>query len=196
MTREDIIDKAINTYIEENITFCLTDILHDYKEHSYEYLEKYLRDFHAVFQKALWEQKNGRKGKIGYAGIYVLYSNLQKEQYELQLELYDETFYLDKNPVTGGISSHVFSIYFQDEWKKYLEYMEKHVIQVQKQEYIKFRCRLIHKYENISKAVIKMYLPYILNLKSYAMLDKSEEFNFVFGEYLGAIEKINGEEEV
>lgn len=191
--REEILNKAFEEYLSKNISFAMTDILDKYKEHFFDYLEKYLWDFNKVFQRGVEEQASGKKGNIEYICIYFLYSSVQSKTYETQINLYDEKGFFDKDPVTGSMVSDIFSVYFSNEWELYCEYMNKSVIQIKKQELFRYRIKLIDKYKKFLGEILKMYMPYIMNLKSYALLNKSGDIHIYYGEYIGNLEKVNAE---
>lgn len=194
MNREEKINEAIKNYTVENIVYGMDEIAKSYVDNSYEYLKTILWGFEVVFQKAISRQKENGKGKIQFIAIYFLYSSLQSGEYNIQVELYDEKYLFDKEPIVGLVDcSHILK-YYGDEWKHYSNYMQKHVIQVKYTELLKYRKALQYKYKKIVYETIKRYLPYIMKLKSFVDMEKCERYCITFGEYFSEAECLYPEE--
>lgn len=183
MNRKEEINKALNNYAMENIVYGMDKIAEGYEDNVYEYLKTILWGFETTFQKVISLQKENKKGDIQFIAIYFTYSALLKEEYTLQLELYDENYLFDKEPVVGQVDcSHILK-YYGEEWKHYTNYMQKHVIQVKYTELLKYRKTMQYKYKKLAYETIKRYLPSVMKLKSFAEMGKSEGYCITFGEY-------------
>lgn len=183
MTREEMITNKTKEYLSEYFDFAFQDILKDFEENSEMLLKKILWDFEVIFQRIKKEQELRKKGAIHYIVISFIYSSLETETYELQIEVFDERLYFDKNPVIGKTESYILKKYFNKEWKQYIDFMKKDILQLKLQEIYPFRKIFICKYERLIKEILSQYLPYILKLKTYSEIQRSEDINIIYGEY-------------
>jgi len=188
MNRKEEINKALNKYAMENVVYGMDKIAEGYADNVYEYLKTVLWGFEVVFQKVISLQKENKKGDIRFIAIYFTYSSLLKEDYTLQVELYDEDYLFDKKPVEGHVDcSHILK-YYGEEWKHYTDYMQRNVIQVKYTEMLKYRKTMQYKYKKMVYETIKCYLPSVMKLKSFTEMRKCEGYCITFGEYYSEAE--------
>lgn len=198
MNRENEIAHKMLTFSIANMIQRSEQIEKDFQEHIDEYTTQILKAFDELFLSALKLQQEEQKGPINYINIYFLNSTYVKGSYECLIEMYDEEFLLDKKPVSIQFVPKFVSKFYEQDWKKYEEFMNKAVIQVRYHELQEYRLELTNQYQKILREIFATYIPYIIHLRSYRNMAKEDTLKIGFGEYgsQGVILYETGKEEL
>lgn len=191
MERNKIITRATNEFLENNVLESFPIILEEILKNNDFYMKEIMLAFEQLFQKGIKYQKENKKGSIAFVGISFLHNSFLNETFEFEIELYDENYLADKNPVIWNYVPSFMAKYYKDDWTSYQEYMKSKISKLRKNETYPFRLILADKYKKIMERFFVQIIPYIMRLLSYRDLIKSDDVKILYGDYYGKCIQIN-----
>lgn len=191
MERDKLITKVTNEFIENNVLESFSDILEDILKDNSLYMKEIMLAFEQLFQRGIEYQKEDKKGDIAFVGINFLQNSLLNETFEFEIELYDENYLTDKNPIVWKYVPSFIGKYYIEEWTSYGKYMKSKIIQLKKNEIYPFRLMLADMYKKIMENVFIQFIPFVMRLLSYKNLIKSDNIKILYGDYYGKCIQIN-----
>lgn len=145
---------------------------------------EYLQVFNDLFLRCIAMQKEGKKEKIAVISIFYLRYSILTESYDIQLNLYDENFYLDNNNIYSLWKSPFFMKYYVDDIE-FLKREAKHnIVGFNYEKLQDIRMEYGEVYGVLLEKYCREKVTDIITLPSYEGMDKSEHTIITFGNYM------------
>lgn len=183
MKKEDQIKQAADNYIVENILYPFSKIIDEILNDNSIYLEKFVLQIDQYLDKILQMQIKEKKDSINYIVFSFLYSGIDLGTFEIQLEAFDEKFYLDESPITGKVKSYILEKYWNTDWNNFYTFMQKKIIRLQYSDIYPYRKLFITKYNKLIRTFLLQFIPIIIFLEKFQKIKKSDDFRILYGEY-------------
>lgn len=183
MKKEDQIKQAADNYIVENILYPFSEIMDEILNDNSIYLEKFVLQIDQYLDKILQMQIKEKKDSINYIVFSFLYSGIDLGTFEIQLEAFDEKFYLDESPITGKVKSYILEKYWNTDWNDFYIFMQKKIIRLQYSDIYPYRKLFITKYNKLIRTFLLQFIPIIIFLEKFQKIKKSDDFRILYGEY-------------
>lgn len=191
MERDKLITRATNEFIENNLLEGFSNILEDVLENNSVYMKEIMWAFEQLFQKGIKKQRAEIKGEVAFVVISFLHNSFFSETFEFQIELFDENYLADKNPIVWKYAPSFIEKHYITEWTSYEKHMKNKIIQLKKNEIYPFRLMLADKYKKVMESIFAEYIPFVVRLLSYKELIKSDDIKILYGDYYGKCVEIN-----
>lgn len=183
MKKEDQIKQVADKYIVENILYPFSEIMDEIVNDNSIYLEKFVLQIDQYLDKILQMQIKEKKDSINYIVFSFLYSGIDLETFEIQLEAFDEKFYLDESPITGEVKSNILEKYWNTDWNNFYTFMQKKIIRLQYSDIYPYRKLFITKYKKLIRTFLLQFIPIIIFLEKFQKIKKADDFRILYGEY-------------
>lgn len=160
-------------------------------EEFYEYCQKnetqlnkeFRQPFQDLFKKANILQNQGKQQEIAYLAITVLRSLIMEHCYQLRLDLYNASFYLDPVECSAYLNLDYLFKYIDADIDPFIADLKDcgckyttYEIERYKKEYLEF-------YAAVAQTYIEQNLPLILELKEFGTFKKTPDFKIIYGDY-------------
>lgn len=157
------------------------------EEHSREMAVGFLEVFQDGMERTKRMQETGEKGKIQYLLFSHLYSSMFLHRYVIRMDVMDQEFYHDRNPVERYWDAGSIYRLFEEDVEGIRNQVGQHVPRIQAHETDMIRYAYAPYYHGLSKAFIQAMLEEILTEEAILpqMGRWEEQVRILFGEYMG-----------
>lgn len=176
---EVYVQKLMSEQYEKN----LLEISKEYVEKKEKIDKEFISVFDALFRSGIAMQQEGRKGKIAVISIFNLKSSILTENYDIQINLYDENFYLDRKDIFAFWKPTFLMKYYKSDMEFYKE-KTKHILGIGYEKLQEFRMQYCDLYTVLISKYCMEKSGEIVKLESYKQLEKWEETIITFGSYM------------
>lgn len=170
---------------KERLTRSVGLIQRDIEKEEHAIRSQMLQALDRLFLTGSKKQSEKRKRAIAYVHIFYLRSAVLTNTYELQMELRDETGYMDKETCREFWVPEFIMGYFREDMEYFKKKAVKNVVGVS---YVHLQ-RIKRKYYSVYATLIGQYflqeIKQIETLDSFWKLEKTNELQVIYGEYMG-----------
>jgi len=183
--REDIFT-FIRPYMEERCQESCREIQKELEKHGYRMWNELRELIQEIITEAANMQEQNQKGKAAYLLCSFLQSSAYLDRPLLRIEVLDEGFYLDEQEASGHYCSKLLQHNYQQDleflhrkvYEKFVR-VQNHQLQMVNQAYIEY-------YDAILFEIVQSLCRLIMRTIVESELCLSDEFQIVYGKYMGS----------
>lgn len=138
----------------------------------------------SLFKECYESQQLGKKGKIEVFHICYLLSSCLTKSYNIQMALYDSSFYLDLVQVTKTWNPNFIFQYYEREMEIYEKKAKLNILQFQYSDMEKIRLKYYEMYYGVTWEILNYLLPFIKDTEYYNKVEKTKKFCVTFSKYM------------
>lgn len=187
---ENILEFCMQEKFKEN----LDSIHNDYLQNCKSIDAVFIESFKEVFKKAIKLQQEEKKGDIEYILISFLRTHIMEDDYRFRIDLYDNSFFLDRVECSGYWDIHFIFQYIQEDMEFFKEMVSQYTYRVEEYEFDLFKKEYATGYSYVAYEYLAGSIEQILKMKEYQCVNKSEKIKIYFGEYMDKADIIYDQE--
>lgn len=188
MEREEKIQSIGSKLLEPLLKERLTEIQDYFWKYREPILESFQEKIKLLYKNTYELQKNGQKEAVQFFSISYFKYGVYTKKYEIRMDLYNKTFYLDPYKVYEYWDMDFLFQFFEKDlayiWKQIRSAYPPLLIQVQDYEEKEFALWYIRHYYKLAEMFFRDQLTKILEQKEFQLLKREENFMILYGGYM------------
>lgn len=161
-----------------------------YQKNEVQLRKDFCQPFAQLFKKGRVLQDQGKKPAIAFLAISVLRSFILNHCYQLRLDLYDNSYFLDPVECSIYLDLEYLLKYIDTDIDAFIGSLKECGAKYTTYEVDRIKKDYIEVYASFAQDYILEQLSDILALKEFAVLQKTDDFKIIYGEYLDRTEVI------
>jgi len=184
MIQSDKRNDYIKEIMEKRYEMSIKSILSEYQQRKEDIDRDFQKVFEELFLRCATIQKKKEKGKIAVISIFILKTAVLTGTYELQINLYDENFYLDRNEIYAlWVPSFVVK-YYEEDVSYFSKKAKQNVYQFGYTQLQDFRIKYAELYALLAEQYCIKNAEKIISLSSFGQMETQEQLILTFGGYM------------
>lgn len=191
-----LLEKFLEITMTEKFGQNLEELQKAYYQEKDKVDQSFLKSFTNVFEKAIYLQKSKYKGPIGFIVISFLRTSIIENNFEYRIDLYDNSFYLDKVECSGYWNANFFFQYLNNDVEILQMIIREYIGKVKQYELEFFKKEYAASYNLLVNEYIIHNITSVIKTEEYKMIVKDQNIKILSGEYMDKLNLIyDGEEE-
>lgn len=162
-------------------------IKHKYQKNKKSIDTSFLEVVKQLLQKGIEKQKKEEKKRISFFTCYQLNTSIQKKSYEIQMNLYDASFYSDKEDIYGLWQPDFLYEYVEEDMEYFKKKAGQEIFQIRYPQLEEARMLYTHAVSLLLFPYLKEWIPEVISLSEFRELEKEKGFQVLYGEYMGKL---------
>lgn len=153
-------------------------------------LREMSENFDKIFKEAIKRQRENGKSKIRCISIFYLRSSIITGSLDFLVGVYDENYYGDFTPIYGQLYFNFIMKYYLEDIVYFEKTLREKIVRLQKYEVNEIKIPYAGEYFKVIEKFLENNYETIVELDSFKELDKDEELEITFGEFMDQNEVI------
>ncbi|HEX3077399.1 MAG TPA: hypothetical protein VHQ24_11105 [Lachnospiraceae bacterium] len=173
--------------MEEQYKHSIALFLHEFKDRKQVYKQEFMKVIDQVLLKGIEKQENGRKERIAYICIFFLKSSIMTSSYQMQINLYDQNLYMDRNDVFTKWDTTFLMKYFENDIAVLNRMAKQRIYHWGYKEYQLLTMEYVKMYMDLLELYCADFIRDMLLLESYDRINKEDTVKVYYGGYLNQL---------
>lgn len=170
-----------------------SEIMNHMAQNNKNCINEFLKYIDSAIIKAIYFQKQGKLKAAKYICITSLHTSSILKTYEYGIHVYDKImFFSDVEAESYGCPSFIFKN-IESDLLLTKKYLHKKFVRFQNYEMIDLSKWYISNYKQIAFVYLKTLKTFIVNLDSYFQLEKEDDLEIMYGEFMDQMIPLNME---
>ncbi|RDY32217.1 hypothetical protein [Lachnotalea glycerini] len=180
--------EELNEYAKEILTKQMLinqkEIQAEYKKNKSIINAQFLKVLQRMLETCNRLQEKNKKNRIAILHICYLYTSCLTQKLELQINMYDKDFYLDKTEVSGLWRPEFIYRYYEQDMELIEKKARQEVFGFKHKQIQEIRMKYINVYHLITLDFLSDMIPLVIKDSAFEKLKKEDDFIILFGGYM------------
>ncbi|BCJ92609.1 hypothetical protein acsn021_01780 [Anaerocolumna cellulosilytica] len=184
MLKRDTSMEYLSYSMAEQFEKSMSLFLNDYNKNRTEIDYNFVKAMDKLCEKCIQMQEKEEKGEIAVISIFYLKSSILMDKYQLQINLYNENFYLDRADLFGLWDITFLMKYFAEDIKSIYQKAVHHIARFSYADYQELKMQYAEAYHFILQKFCQERAAEVINLASYQAMKKWEQTIITYGGFM------------